>query len=94
MRRVTCTRHAANAKGKGTISAIAADYHQDEYGNNELNRERNGADEHAEERADHEHDVHEEGRELSMKLDVLLTSFKTYMTKVGSTAEIMDQPPN
>src|SRR5665213_3463399 len=79
LRRVTRARHAANTKGKGTIST-STDHHQDEYGD-ELNRERNEggelADEWAEElvdeRADQNRYVCEEVRELSMKLDTLLT---------------------
>ena len=39
LRRVTHARHAANAKEKGIISANTADYHQDEYSDNKLNRE-------------------------------------------------------
>src|SRR5665213_3188354 len=104
LRRVTRARHAANTKGKGTIST-SADHHQDEYGdelNRELNRERNEggeladerADELVDEQADQDRDVREEVRELSTKLDTLLTSFKTYMIKAGSTAQTMDQLPD
>src|SRR5665213_3773419 len=94
--RVTCARHAANTKGKGTISTNA-DHHQDEYSdelNRELNRERNEGGELVDEQADQDRDVREEVKELSMKLDTLLTSFKTYMIKAGSTVETMDQLPN
>ena len=85
LRRVTRARHAANTKEKGMIST-SADHHQDEYSDNELNRELNReqneggklADEQTDklinEQADQDCDVYEEVRELSMKLDVLLTS--------------------
>ena len=104
LRRVICARHAVNTKEKGMIST-STDHHQDEYGdelNRELNRERNEggeladewADELVDERADQDRNVCEEVRELSMKLDTLLTSFKTYMIKAGSTAETMNQLPD